>query len=126
VNDEIRRLDPQAKAVETLAAERDRTRRLLTGLDSARRASLPALPTLRDLTETLPQTARLQTLSMDQEGAELTGQADAASQIIPLLEASPWLERVEFTSPVTQLQGKEQFRIHAAWEGRPAPPAGGR
>jgi Tfp pilus assembly protein PilN len=123
VNDEIRRLEPEAKAVETLAAERDRTRRLLAGLDSARRASLPALSTLRDLTETLPEAAWLQTLNMDQEGVELIGQAAAASQLIPILEGSRWLERVEFTSPVTQLQGKEQFRIHAAWEGRPAPPA---
>ena len=126
VDAEIRRLDPEARAVESLAADRDRTRRLLAGLDSARRASLPALPTLRDLTETLPETAWLQTLNMDQEGVELIGQADAASQLIPLLEGSRWLERVEFTSPVTQLQGREQFRIRAAWEGRPAPPAGGR
>ena len=126
VNAEIRRLDPEAKAVETLAAERDRTRRLLAGLESARRASLPALPALRDLTETLPATAWLQILNMDQEGVELIGQADAASQLIPVLEGSRWLERVEFTSPVTQLQGREQFRIRATWEGRPAPPAGGR
>jgi Tfp pilus assembly protein PilN len=123
VNDEIRRLEPEAKAVETLAAERDRTRRLLAGLDTARRASLPALSTLRNLTETLPEAAWLQTLNMDPEGVELIGQSVAASQLIPILEGSPWLERVEFTSPVTQLQGKEQFRIHAAWEGRPAPPA---
>jgi len=127
VNDEIRRLDPQAKGIETLVAERDRTRRLLAGLDSARRASLPALPILRDLTETLPVTAWLQTVSMDQEGVELIGQAEAASQLIPLLEGSRWLERVEFTSPVTQLQGREQFRIRAAWEAQPpAPPAGSR
>jgi general secretion pathway protein L len=92
-------------------------------LDSARRASLPALSTLRNLTETLPEAAWLQTLNMDPEGVELIGQSVAASQLIPILEGSPWLERVEFTSPVTQLQGKEQFRIHAAWEGRPAPPA---
>jgi Tfp pilus assembly protein PilN len=88
----------------------------LAGLDSVQRGSLPALPALRELTEALPDTAWLQALSMDREGVELTGQADAASQLIPLLEASRWLERVEFTSPVTKLQGKEQFRIRASWE----------
>src|SRR5262249_39775913 len=110
------------------AAERDRTRRILAGLDSARGASLAALPILQDLTETLPESAWLQTLNMDQEGVELIGQAAAASQLIPILEASRWLERVELTSPVTQLQGREQSRIRAAWEGRPAPapPAGAR
>jgi Tfp pilus assembly protein PilN len=123
LTEEIRRLDPQATAVDALAAERVRNRRVLAGLDSVQRGSLPALPALRELTEALPDTAWLQALSMDREGVELTGQADAASQLIPLLEASRWLERVEFTSPVTKLQGKEQFRIRAAWESpRAVPP----
>ena len=127
VTEEIRRLDPQAKAVDVLAAERDQSRRVLAGLDSVRRARLSALPILRELTEALPATAWLQVLSMDQEGVELIGQADAASQLIPVLEGSRWLERVEFTSPVTQLGGREQFRIRAAWESpRAAPPASGR
>ena len=124
LTEEIRRLGPEASAVDAQAAERARSRRVLAGLESVRRGSLPALPLLRELTETLPDTAWLQVLSMDREGVELTGQADAASQLIPLLEASRWLERVEFTSPVTKLQGKEQLRIRAAWEApRALPPA---
>jgi Tfp pilus assembly protein PilN len=124
LSEEIRRLDPEAKAVDAQAAERVRNRRVLAGLESVQRGSLPVLPALRELTEALPDTAWLQALSMDREGVELTGQADAASQLIPLLEASRLLERVEFTSPVTKLQGKEQFRIRAAWESpRAVPPA---
>jgi hypothetical protein len=53
---------------------------------------------------------------MDPQGVELIGQAGTASALIPALEASPWLDHVEFTSPVTKGQGKEQFRIHGAWE----------
>jgi hypothetical protein len=55
---------------------------------------------------------------MDSQGVEIIGQAGAASQLIPTLESSPWLERVEFTSPVTKGQGKEQFRLRANWERR--------
>jgi Tfp pilus assembly protein PilN len=124
LTEEIRRLDPEAKAVDAEAAERDRHRRVLAGLDAVQRGNLPGLPILRDLTEALPETAWLQALSMDREGVELVGQADAASQLIPVLEASRWLERVEFTSPVTKLQGKEQFRIRAAWEAPQAAPPG--
>jgi hypothetical protein len=51
----------------------------------------------------------------------MTGQAGAASNLIPLLENSPRLERVEFASPVTRGRDREQFRIRAAWEA-PAPP----
>ena len=64
---------------------------------------------------------------MDRQGLELTGQATTASSLVPLLETSPWLERVEFTAPVTRIQSKEQFRIRAAWEmpagADPDPPA---
>ena len=71
-----------------------------------------------------PDLVRALRAALSREGVELTGQSDAASQLIPLLEASRWLERVEFTSPVTKLQGKEQFRIRAAWEApRALPPA---
>ena len=127
LTEEIRRLDPEVSAVDAQAAERTRSRRVLAGLESVQRASLPALPLLRELTEALPDTAWLQVVNMDREGVELTGQADAASQLIPLLEASRWLERVEFTSPVTKLQGKEQFRLRAAWETpRALPPAPAR
>jgi hypothetical protein len=53
---------------------------------------------------------------MDRQGVELTGQADGASTLIPLLEASSRLERAEFIAPVTKIQNKEQFRLRAAWE----------
>ena len=66
----------------------------------------------------MPQDAWLQSLNMDSQGVEIIGQAGAASQLIPTLESSPWLERVEFTSPVTKGQGKEQFRLRANWERR--------
>jgi hypothetical protein len=56
---------------------------------------------------------------MDHQGVELTGQADGASALVPLLEASGRLERAELTSPVTKSQSKEQFRIRAAWERHP-------
>jgi Tfp pilus assembly protein PilN len=116
VSAEIRRLEPEAKAVDGLAEELARKRRVLAALASAEEGRVPALPVLRELTETLPAGAWLQALAMDRQGVELTGQADGASALIPLLEASSRLERAELTSPVTKTQSKEQFRIRAAWE----------
>jgi Tfp pilus assembly protein PilN len=119
---EIRRLEPEAKAVEGLAAELARKRRILSALEAVGQDRIRALPVLHELTETLPTGSWLQALTMDRQGVELTGQSDAASTLIPLLESSARLERVEFTSPVTKTQNKEQFRIRAGWEGHP--PAG--
>lgn len=117
--EEIRRLEPEARAVDGLAEELARKRRVLAALASAEEERVPALPVLRELTEMLPAGAWLQALVMDRQGIELTGQADGASALIPLLEASSRLERAEFTSPVTKTQSKEQFRIRAAWEKAP-------
>jgi Tfp pilus assembly protein PilN len=123
LSQEIRRLDPEVKTVERLASELGQKRRLLAALRAAEDGRIPALPVLRELTETLPQSAWLQGLTMDRQGVELVGQSDGASALIPLLEASNRLERAEFTSPVTKTQNKEQFRLRAVWE-TPAPPGG--
>jgi Tfp pilus assembly protein PilN len=113
---QIRRLEPEAKAVDGLAEALGQKRRVLAALASVEDGRVPALPVLRELTETLPADAWLQALSMDRQGVELTGQADGASALVPLLEASSRLERAELTSPLTKTQNKEQFRIRAAWE----------
>jgi len=123
LNAAIRTLDPEVKTVERLVAELDRKRGLLKAVETARASGLHALPLLRELTEIIPPDAWLTTLNLDPQGVELTGQATAANQLIPLLEASANLEKVEFASPVTKGRDKEQFRIKAAWETPVKPPA---
>jgi general secretion pathway protein L len=121
LSDALRKLDPDVKAVERLSAEMTQKRRLLETIQSIEKADVRPLPIMRELTERLPQDAWLRTFSMDKQGLEITGQAAAANQLIPLLESSPSLVRVEFTAPVTKAGDKEQFRIRAAWKSA-APP----
>ncbi len=119
VNAEISRMDPEVRAVERVVRELERKRKLVATVSGIENAALRPLPVLRELTDLLPTDAWLTTLSLDQKGVELTGQAAAASALIPLLENSSRLERVEFASPVTRGREKEQFRIRAAWEAAP-------
>jgi Tfp pilus assembly protein PilN len=116
INAEIGRLDPDVRAVERVLRELERKRKLLATIRGLESNAIRPLPVLRDLTELLPGDAWLTTLSLDAKGVELSGQAAAASALIPVLENSPRLERVEFSSPVTRGRDKEQFRIRAAWE----------
>jgi Tfp pilus assembly protein PilN len=116
INAEIARVDPDVRTVERVVRELERKRKLLATVDGLQRNSLRPLPVLRDLTELLPNDAWLTTVSLDPKGVELTGQAAAASALISILENSPRLERVEFSSPVTRGRDKEQFRIRATWE----------
>jgi Tfp pilus assembly protein PilN len=124
VNTQIAGLDTEVKAVEKVLDELGRRRRLLALIRSIESSSVRPLPVLRELTELLPNDAWLTMLSLDTKGVELTGQAQAAASLIPLLENSARLERVEFSSPVTRGRDREQFRIRAAWEGSSAVTAG--
>ena len=122
LNGEIARIDPDVRAVERVARELDQKRQLLDTVQKINTTALQPLAVLRELTEILPSDAWVTYLALDAKGVEMTGQAGAASNLIPLLENSPLLERVEFASPVTRGRDREQFRIRAAWEA-PAPPA---
>jgi len=116
LNGEITRIDPEVRSVERVARELDRKRQLLATVEKINSASLQPLAVLRELTEIMPSDAWVTYLAFDAKGVELTGQAGAASTLIPLLENSPRLERVEFASPVTRGRDREQFRIRASWE----------
>jgi general secretion pathway protein L len=122
----LARLGPDVREIEKVAASAERARREVEILRGFEAQHLRMLPLLRELTELLPQDVWLTNVSVDKKGIELAGFANSASQLIPLLEASPTLERVEFTSPVTKGRDREQFRLKAGWErlpGSPAPPA---
>jgi general secretion pathway protein L len=123
---ELARLAPEVREVEQVAGAAERARRQVATLRSFEAQHIRVLPLLRELTELLPQDVWLTNLSADKKGIELAGFANSASQLIPLLEASPTLEAVEFTSPVTKGRDREQFRLKAAWEQPRAPVEGSR
>ena len=122
LNREIARIDLEVRAAERVVRELDRKRQLLTTVEKIGSTAIRPLPLLRELTDIIPADAWLTYVAFDGKGVELTGQAGAASTLIPLLENSPRLERVEFASPVTRGRDREQFRIRASWESPAAAP----
>jgi Tfp pilus assembly protein PilN len=71
------------------------------------------LDILRELTRTIPETAWLTDFRLTEKGIQLSGYAQSASELIPLLEASPLFEDVVQLSAWTRdpRQGKERFHI---------------
>ncbi|MGH7333302.1 MAG: pilus assembly protein PilM, partial [Candidatus Rokuibacteriota bacterium] len=92
VNRKIEALTPEVRAVERVQGELERKRKLLASIVAIEANTARPLPVLRELTEVIPSEAWLSSLSLDTKGVELTGQAAAASTLIPLLENSPRLE----------------------------------
>ena len=118
---EIRRLDPEAKAVEGLAAELARKKRLLAALRSARGRPHPgaAGPARADgdaARERLAAGAHHGSPGRRAHGPGRRGERPHPAARSLAAGSSGWSS----PSPVTKTQNKEQFRLRAGWEPRPA------
>ncbi|MCJ7783415.1 MAG: PilN domain-containing protein, partial [Desulfobacterales bacterium] len=126
VNAEIKKRRPAVEALEKLQKLRDDYRKEMVELDQIRSGEISKGDLLEELTRLLPNTTWIWNLKYNGNEVELSGFADSASDLIPLLDKSPLFEKVEFLAPVTkelQMRGdgnkeKERFKIKAKIEGR--------
>jgi general secretion pathway protein L len=126
VNAEIIKRRPAVEALERLQKQRDDYRKEMAELDQIRSGEISKVEILEELTRLLPDTTWIWNLKYNGKEIELSGFADSASDLIPLLDRSPHFEKVEFLAPVTkemQMRGdgnkeKERFKIKAKIEGR--------
>ncbi len=126
VNAEIRKRRPEVDALEKLQKQKDDFRKEMAELDQIRSGEISKIDLLEELTRVLPETTWIWNLKYNGKEVELSGFADSASDLIPLLDKSPLFEKVEFMAPVTkemQMRGdgnkeKERFKIKARIEGR--------
>jgi len=70
------------------------------------------LDIMKELTERIPKDAWLSEMRIAEDSVIISGNAETATQLIPLLEDSPLFGDVAFLSPVSKTrEGKERFRI---------------
>ena len=126
VNAEIKKRKPEVEALEKLQKQKDLCCNETAELDQIKSGEISKVKMLEELTKILPETAWIWSLKYNGKEVELSGFADSASDLIPLLDRSPLFEKVEFLAPVTkemQMRGgenkeKERFRIKMKLEGR--------
>jgi len=126
VDAEIKKRRPAVEAVEKVQKQRDDYRKEMAELEQIRSGEIGKGEVLEELTRLLPDTTWIWNLKYNGKEIELSGFADSASDLIPLLDRSPLFEKVEFLAPVTkemQMRGdgnkeKERFKIKAKIEGR--------
>jgi general secretion pathway protein L len=117
VNRQLATLTPEAKQVESQLEE---SRALAKQMENLRKVSQSPdkLKVLKDLTTLIPDNTWLFNLHLSKQTLDISGMSRSASDLIPLLEKSGWLQKTEFASPiVTDANKLEHFKIKAEIKG---------
>ncbi len=117
-----RKNEPEVKALQQLAAEIDLLSEKSGFLSSVEKNEI-TLEILAELANIMPRDSWVTNLyykgfdmnSKKKSGGELVinGYAVSSSNLIPILEDSPYFEKVEFVGPIKKTRDKEQFKLGA-------------
>ncbi|MGQ9694640.1 MAG: PilN domain-containing protein [Thermodesulfobacteriota bacterium] len=114
---EVNKKKPAVAAIENLKKEREKVLQEIAEFEKLSSLEARKIEILRELTQILPPTVWLWNLKATGGEIEISGFADSASDLIPLLDRSHLFEKVEFLAPVTKERDrrsggeKERFKI---------------
>jgi len=111
-------VDDLGPRVEQALRREDKNAELLAMVERLESKSRSRVQTyLKSVTELIPQTSYLTTFRYREDKIELDGISDKASDLIAILEASPYFAGVEFTAPTTKyLSNQERFSLRLRLE----------
>jgi general secretion pathway protein L len=109
------------EAVEKLQKRKEELGKEISELKKIEMGEVGMIEILQELTQLLPTTAWIWNFKYNGKEIEISGFSDSAANLIPLLNNSPFFEKVEFLAPVTKervmsgVEGKdkERFKIKA-------------
>ena len=65
-----------------------------------------------EVSRILPDHTWIARLDLSGDELQIQGQSSASSSLIRIIESSPWFEDVRFASPVVQIAGTDNDRVH--------------
>ena len=107
INGEIKKRKPEIDAVEKLQKQKEGLGKEIAEFTKIETEEPSKVEILRELAQVLPDTVWIWNLKYTGKEIEISGFADSASDLIPLLDKSPFFEKVEFVGPLT----KERMRM---------------
>lgn len=134
VSAEIKRRKPEIDAVEKLQKQKEGLGKEISEFAKIETEEPSKVEILRELTQVLPSTVWIWNFKYMGKEVEISGFADSASDLIPLLDKSSLFERVEFVGPLTKERmrmivagnpvdkEKERFKIRMRLEGKRSTP----
>ena len=112
LNVEIARLAVEVQRIEETKTRCEALEKRIDTLTRLFRGGAPVMNIFKELSEKIPKTAWVTSVAYSDGEVKLEGRADASSELIPPLEASPLFNDVAFISSITRGHaGKEVFRI---------------
>jgi len=116
---ELARLRSEAFKVEAIRADVTKLEKRIRYMEALRPTNVNIVDVVKELTEIIPETAWLKDFKLSKNKLNIYGEAESASELIPLLEASPLFEDVKFLSTIRKAKNdKEVFRIGLSIVGR--------
>jgi Tfp pilus assembly protein PilN len=119
---EIRRLEAVEREVRGLEQQVERARARRRQLENFRRRPEADLALITEVSRRLPDTVWLNLIEVNEDTAQLAGEADAAAPLLGLLDSSGVLTGSAFAASIARVENREVFRIRAARQDRGAPP----
>jgi Tfp pilus assembly protein PilN len=122
---EVKRRKPEMDAIEKVQKQREELAKEIAEFEKITSGEIPKMEILKELSQILPSTVWVWNIKFSGGEVEISGFADSASDLIPLLDKSPLFEKVEFLAPVTKERErraggdkeKERFKIKLRLEG---------
>lgn len=115
LTEQVDELEPRVEQV--LRHEEKNAEMLATVEKLEAKSRSRVLTYMKAVTELIPQTAYLTTFRYREDKIEIDGISDKASDLIAILEASPYFTGVEFTAPTTKyLTNQERFSLRMRLE----------
>jgi Tfp pilus assembly protein PilN len=126
INAEIKKRKPEVDALEKIQQQKGEMGSEISELVKIERGEVSKIEILQELSQILPDTVYIWSLKYNGKEIEISGFADSASDLIPLLDKSFLFEKVEFLAPVTkervmrgtETKEKERFKIKLRLEAR--------
>jgi hypothetical protein len=110
---EIRKLEPSARKLDSLDKKIAEDRSRAQYLEDYKKRSREDLDVLNELTKIVAPPGYLQTLEVRRNQITISGEVDAAANLVKQIDSSPLFEGTEFTMAPTRVASGEVFGIRA-------------
>ncbi len=107
VNAEVKKRKPGVEAIESLQRKRDLLGKEISEVNKIKAGEVSKILMLEELTKLLPATVWIWNLKYTGKEIEISGYADSASDLLPILEKSEVFEKVDILSPCDNRTGAE-------------------